>query len=206
MSSCDNSNIKQNYIVANTNEFDTLTACTGIWTSNIYGCSPINVNDLINLKVVNNNNILDRVLVIDPVSGLVQYRTISNTISGNTEIIDYTYNDKNTFIITRYDGLQFSASINTVTGFTVDGGIIISGNTFVNGDIEPISDGVTNIGTPLKRFREINTLSGNSSVWTSTVKVITPEVDLGLDSNNENRILNADSSILQFDILNGGNY
>ena len=52
MSSCDNSNIKQNYIVANTNEFDTLTACTGIWTSNIYGCSPINVNDLINLKVV----------------------------------------------------------------------------------------------------------------------------------------------------------
>ena len=206
MSSCDNSNIKQNYIVANTNEFDTLTACTGIWTSNIYGCSPINVNDLINLKVVNNNNILDRVLVIDPVSGLVQYRTISNTISGNTEIIDYTYNDKNTFIITRYDGLQFSASINTVTGFTVDGDIIISGNTFVNGDIEPISDGVTNIGTPLKRFREINTLSGNSSVWTSTVKVITPEVDLGLDSNNENRILNADSSILQFDILNGGNY
>ena len=45
MSSCDNSNIRQNYIVTNTNEFDTFTACTGVWTSNIYGCSPITIQD-----------------------------------------------------------------------------------------------------------------------------------------------------------------
>ena len=206
MSSCDNSNIKQNYIVTNINEFDTLTACTGIWTSNIYGCSPINVNDEIKLKVVNNNNFLDRVLVIDPITGLVEYRSVSTIISGGTEIVNFQYNDKNTFIISRFDGIQFSATIETVTGFTVDGDIFISGDTFVNGDILPINDGISNIGTPLKRFRDINTLSGTSSVWTSSNRVITPEVDLGLDVNNEIRILNADNSILQYDILNGGNY
>lgn len=124
MNSCDNSNIKQNYIVTNTNEFDTLSACTGIWTSNIYGCSPITIQD---------------------------------------ELI-------------------------------------------LTNDVTPETDGVVNLGTPIKRFRDINTISGTSTVWESTNKIITPTLDLGLDSNNESRIINADNSILQNDILLGGTY
>ena len=124
MSSCDNSNIRQNYIVTNTNEFDTFTACTGVWTSNIYGCSPITIQDQLILK----------------------------------------------------------------------------------GDTSPNSDNTINLGSTLNRFRDINTVSGTSSVWTSTIKVITPSIDLGLDSNNESRIINSNNSIIQNDILLGGSY
>ena len=124
MSSCDNSNIRQNYIVTNTNEFDTFTACTGVWTSNIYGCSPITIQDQLILK----------------------------------------------------------------------------------GDTSPNSDNTINLGSTLNRFRDINTVSGTSSVWTSTVKVITPSIDLGLDSNNESRIINSNNSIMQNDFLLGGSY
>lgn len=38
MSSCDNSNIRKNYIVTST-EIDILSACTGFYTNNIYNCS-----------------------------------------------------------------------------------------------------------------------------------------------------------------------
>ena len=124
MSSCDNSNIRQNYIVTNTNEFDTFTACTGVWTSNIYGCSPITIQDQLILK----------------------------------------------------------------------------------GDTSPNSDNTINLGSSVNRFRDINTVSGTSSVWTSTVKVITPSIDLGLDSNNESRFINSNNSIIQNDILLGGSY
>jgi hypothetical protein len=136
MSSCDNSNIRQNYIVSNINEFDTISACTGVWTSNIYGCSPITVHDDLNL------------------------------------VEDIT----------------------------------ISGETFVNGDITPLVSDITNIGTSLKRFRDINTISGTSTVWTSTIQVITPNLNLGLDSLNNQRTITANNSIIQDDILYGGDY
>jgi hypothetical protein len=206
MSSCDNSNIKQNYIVTNTNEFDTLTACTGIWTSNIYGCSPITIQDQLKLNSVSVNNSLTKILVIDNTTGLIQYRDSSSLISGNTDVISFNYNNKNTFTITRSDSVSFSATINTVSGFTIDGNLTTSGYTFVGTDIEPINDNVTEIGKPLKRFRNINTVSGTSTVWTSTNQIITPSLNLGLDTLNNQRTINANNSIIQNDILNGGNY
>ena len=206
MSSCDNSNIKQNYIVTNTNEFETLTACTGIWTSNIYGCSPITVQDQLKLNFVSNNNTLNRILVIDNITGLVQYRNLNTILSGASVVIDFEYDDKNTFIITRSDNVEFSATINTVTGFTINGNLLITGDTETGGDILPTNDSISNIGSQLKRFRDINTISGTSTFWTSTIKVITPSLDLGLDSNNESRIINANNSIIQNDTLIGGTY
>jgi hypothetical protein len=206
MSSCDNSNIKQNYIVTNTNEFETLTACTGIWTSNIYGCSPVTVQDQLKLNSVSNNNTLNRILVIDNLTGLVQYRNINTIISGASGVIDFEYDDKNTFIITRGDNAEFSATINKVTGFTINGDLLVTGNTEVGGNITPTNDGTSDVGTHLKRFREINTVSGNSTVWTSSISVTTPTLNLGLDSNSELRIITADSSIIQNDTLMGGTY
>jgi hypothetical protein len=76
----------------------------------------------------------------------------------------------------------------------------------LHNNIVPITDNTIDLGTPITRFRDINTVSGTSSYWTSTVKVITPELDLGLDSNSEIRTINANNSVIQNDILNGGNF
>jgi len=81
----DNVNFNNN-IFYNNGEvlFDsTLTACTGIYTSNIYGCSPITVQDDLILNsgltfnTITNNNILDRVLVVNS-GGTVEYRDVSS--------------------------------------------------------------------------------------------------------------------------------
>lgn len=73
-------------------------------------------------------------------------------------------------------------------------------------DIVPQFDNQINIGTPLIRFRNINTVNGTSTVWTSTNRVNTPNLDLGLDALGEYRIITADNSIIKDDILNGGDY
>jgi hypothetical protein len=70
----------------------------------------------------------------------------------------------------------------------------------------PTSDGTKDLGSPIRRFRNINTISGTSTVWTSTDRVITPNLDLGLDSQSNSRIITADNSVIQDDILNGGSY
>jgi len=133
MSSCDNSNIKQNYIVINTNEFETITACTGIWTSNIYGCSPITVQDQLKLNVISNDNTLNRILVIDNITGLVQYRDINSIISGTSGISDFTYDNENTFTITDTSGNILSATIDVMSGLTVNGNLTVTGDTSLKG-------------------------------------------------------------------------
>lgn len=81
-----------------------------------------------------------------------------------------------------------------------------SGETIFNTSINPIVDATLDIGIPSRRFRNINTVSGTSSVWKSTIKVNTPMVDLGLDSQSNLRQITADNSVIQNDILNGGGY
>ncbi len=73
-------------------------------------------------------------------------------------------------------------------------------------DIVPNSDNELSLGTPSFRFREINTYSGTSTYWVSTNSVTTPNLDLGLDSLNNSRIITADNSIIENDILNGGQF
>jgi len=92
------------------------------------------------------------------------------------------------------DDLYLSNLHGCVTGVTLHDNIV------------PVTNETIDLGTPIKRFREINTLSGTSSYWTSTVKVITPELDLGLDGDSNSRIITANNSIIQNDILLGGNY
>lgn len=79
----------------------------------------------------------------------------------------------------------------------------VTGVTLHN-DIEPVSADTINLGTTVRRFRDINTLSGTTSYWTSTVTVNTPQVDLGLDGLGNSRVITANSSVIQNDILNGG--
>lgn len=79
----------------------------------------------------------------------------------------------------------------------------VSGIT-LHGDIIPVIDNTINLGTPIKRFRDINTVSGTTSVWTATTKIYTPELDLGLDNLGNQRTITANSSVIQNDTLNGG--
>ena len=101
------------------------------------------------------------------------------------------------------------------SGFTTNLIISCSGDTSIglsndniifSGNVIPVVTDTYNVGTPIRRFRDINTISGTSTVWTSTVQVITPNLNLGLDSLGNSRIITADNSIIQQDILNGGNY
>ena len=75
----------------------------------------------------------------------------------------------------------------------------------------PAGDGNIDIGTPSRRFRNINTFSGTSTVWKSeriwaTQVVETPILDLGLDLSGNTRQITANNSIIQDDILIGGDY
>ena len=76
----------------------------------------------------------------------------------------------------------------------------------IHNNVTPVTDNTIDLGKPLKRFRDINTVSGTSSVWTSTIKVNTPQVDLGLDGLGNSRIITANSSVIQNDTLNGGTF
>jgi len=76
----------------------------------------------------------------------------------------------------------------------------------LHNDITPSIDNTINFGTQLKRFRDINTVSGTTTVWTATTKVYTPELDLGLDSLGNTRVITANNSIIQDDTLNGGSF
>ena len=127
----------------------------------------------------------------------------------------YNYDVNETFII---EPLSITGDVYTVTACTAifsnslvscsgDTQIILSsGQTIFNTNLTPNVDGTIDVGTTSKRFRDINTINGNSTVWTSSIKVSTPTLDLGLDSQSNNREITADNSIIQNDILLGGNY
>lgn len=209
MSSCDNSNIRQNYIVTITNEFDTLTACTGVWTSNINSCSGDTItieSDILSTNTINSSVILSGgTNLLDIFGGLDKF------------ITGFTYDNSNNLSIQRNDGVSFDVNISEFSGLTINGVLsactgVYTSNLYgcspitIHDDLLPLNDGGSDLGTPVKRFRDVNTISGTSTVWTSTNKIITPELNLGLDSSGNTRTITANNSIIQDDILNGGNY
>jgi len=120
-----------------------------------------------------------------------------------------------TFII---EPLAFTGETPTITACTAvytnrlvscdDNGVTIflSNKIEVSSSILPLIDAMNDLGVPSLRFRSLNTVSGMSSVWTSTEKIITPEIDLGLDSEGNHRVITANNSIIQNDDINGGHY
>jgi hypothetical protein len=116
-----------------------------------------------------------------------------------------------TFIISAPEQLASSGCTNVYTNRLINcenGAVIYLGRTqtIFNTNIVPETTDFIVLGTPLKRFRDINVMSGTTSVWAVTEKVKTPTLALGLDANGENREINAQNSIIQYDSLNGGEY
>lgn len=112
-----------------------------------------------------------------------------STACGNNGEIIKTYVVESDLCIINTDELN-SCSL---TGITLTDSILPSGSTI-------------NLGTPSRRFRDVNTISGTSTIWTSTDKVITPTLDLGLDLSGNTRQITANNSIIQDDILWGGEF
>ena len=210
MSSCDNSNIKKNYIVTST-EIDILSACTGFYTNNIYSCSGDTItieSDILSTNTINSSVIL---------SGGTNLLDIFGGSGQNTFITGFTYDNSNNLTIQRNDGVSFDVNISEFSGLTINGVLsactgVYTSNLYgcspitIHDDLLPLNDGDSDLGTPVKRFRDVNTISGTSTVWTSTNKIITPELNLGLDSSGNTRTITANNSIIQDDILNGGVY
>jgi len=210
MSSCDNSNIKKNYIVTST-ETDILSACTGFYTNNIYSCSGDTItieSDILSTNTINSSVIL---------SGGTNLLDIFGGSVENTFITGFTYDNSNNLSIQRNDGVSFDVNISEFSGLTINGVLsactgVYTSNLYgcspitIHDDLLPLNDGGSDLGTPVKRFRDVNTISGTSTVWTSTNKIITPELNLGLDSSGNTRTITANNSIIQDDILNGGDY
>lgn len=114
-----------------------------------------------------------------------------------------------TFII---DGLPDDNNCNGVNTNRIiscsgDTSIELSQNDLlVTGNIIPSSDDAYMAGSISRRFREVNTVNGRSTIWTSTSKIVTPEIDLGTDSENNVRIITANNSIIKNDTIFGGSY
>lgn len=99
------------------------------------------------------------------------------------------------------------STIYTETIIACESGVTINNAvTFYPTDVVPTSDNLINFGSPTRRFRNVNTVSGSSTVWASTEVIYTPSLNLGADLNGEERLINAENSIIQDDILLGGTY
>lgn len=128
---------------------------------------------------------------------------------GNISDINQTFIIEPVFISGSTDVISACTGIytNIIKSCDSDSEIILDGGQIIfNNDIIPIVDSLNDLGVVGNRFRNINTVSGTSTIWVSTIKTITPELDLGLDSLGNNRIINSDTSVLNNDILFGGNY
>ena len=84
--------------------------------------------------------------------------------------------------------------------------ILGTGQTIFNTTLIPLLDATIDLGIPTQRFRDINTISGTSTVWSSTISVTTPLLNLGIDSSGNTRQITANNSIVQDDFLHGGIY
>ncbi len=170
---------------------------------------------------------LDEYPVIDPLYGIDGFRNVDSIydldiipelrrragmvvgVSGGTQYYklnpspwNYDITDWEDF--TTGGGTFTGGSGNCITELYVDNLYDCVSGITLHGDITPVTDNTINLGTPIKRFRDINTVSGTTTVWTSTIKVYTPELDLGLDSLGNQRTITANNSVIQNDILNGG--
>jgi hypothetical protein len=131
----------------------------------------------------------------DTMTGTLYAPSISaTTISATTyyglptdsQITAFTYNNANTFTLTNNTGGTLSASINTMTGLTVNGNITVTGNintTLINAtggtsvfrSIEPLTDNTYVLGSTSKTWSNIHTReiriydsSGNDSIGITT--------------------------------------
>lgn len=169
----------------------TLSACTRLYTNEITQCSGDTVNFTNNVNINGDLNIGSGGTINSPTySGGTYYGDGSNL----TGII-FTGNTSASCITDLY--------VSNIYGCSP---IIVHDDVEIRADFTPDFDISRRVGTPLKRFRELNAYSGNTTLWLATQKVTTPQLELGLDSSGNTRTITADNSVIQDDCLLGGTY
>lgn len=118
----------------------------------------------------------------------------------------FTNNTGGTFSISGFSEPFTGGSGSCITELYIEDLFSCNTGITLNNDIIPNTDNSINLGTQITRFREINTVSGTSTIWSATTRIYTPEVDLGLDGLGNSRKIDANNSIIQNDILLGGSY
>lgn len=87
---------------------------------------------------------------------------------------------------------------------------LTASDIIIDSDLKPINDNAIDLGSQIKRFRAINTVSGSSTVWTSTnaniTNLSTTNINFGYDTSGNDRIATADTLILVDDTLACGFY
>ena len=123
---------------------------------NIYGSLFVSNNitgDTLNLSSIIEDNSLTQLLVRDNSSGIINYRDVNSVISAATSadtfVTGFTYDNVNTFTISRNDDVNLTSTISILSGITYYGdGSNLSGitttDTFVTGGTY---DNVTDIIT-----------------------------------------------------------
>lgn len=171
---------------------------------------------------------LDEYPVIDPLYGIDGFRNVDSLsdldnipelrrrsgmvvgIGGGSQYYKLKPSPWN-YTITDWEDFLSSASFtggsgNCITELYIENLYDCVSGITLHGDITPVTDNTINLGTPIKRFREINTVSGTTTVWSATTKIYTPELDLGLDSLGNQRTITANNSVIQNDELHGGTF
>jgi len=210
-------NISKTFIIeplSTTGGTPVLSACTAVYTNQIISCSGDTIISLSSGYTEFNNNII----VNGDISGTTLYSGSTNlydvilsAISQNDVYVTGGTFSGSTLLLTRNDGQNI---FSTFTGNTSGDCItdLYVSNIFgcspitIHDDLIPVTDNVINLGTPLKRYRNINTVSGTTSYWSATTIVHTPILHLGLDLSGNTRQITADNSIIQNDCLLGGTY
>jgi len=110
-------------------------------------------------------------------------------IDPNTYITGFTYDDNNTFTISDNSGSTFNATINTVTGLTINGDLNVTGNTSlqsftgttgtINGNLTVT--GSTNTGSISATTYNTN-LNNNLVVYTNGSGQLSTEAGFGYDA------------------------
>jgi hypothetical protein len=133
---------------------------------------------------------------------IVSYETGVGITSRTTkqDVVDFVFNDTT-------QRLTSGVTTNQITSFSGNSTIEFSTNEItLNQSLIPKVDNQTDIGTPIKRFRNVNTVSGSTTFWSASVEVQTPLLNLGNDSQGNSRIITANNSVIQSDTLFGGGY
>jgi len=189
----------------------TISACTGIYTSNLYGCSPITTHDRLILlsgltfSSITKDNSLIQILGRNSTTGDVEYRDVQSIISAatsqDTYVTGFTYDNINTFTINDNSGSTFNASINVLSATT------ISATTYF-GDGSNLS-GIDNFyvtgGTYNEPTKEIN-FTGNSVQTTFDVDLTSLISSVSGDTFVVSGNANAGTSELTFSYNTGGTF
>ena len=86
------------------------------------------------------------------------------------------------------------------TASLIVGNVISASSISMEGDIEANQDNSYDIGSPIRRFRNLNTVNGVAVNFTASTKVKTQKIELGNTEVTENNI------ILTGNTIDGGNW